>query len=309
VGGSTAKETHRGTLTLGARLQATTINVVHEAVCPDIGPICAVRDEPPQVHDQQFYLGELRLSADYAFFEWLSAELQVPLRLSGTTITFRRLDGTPFEPEGGDIHHRNETLFGVGDPWLSVKPSFRWKGFTAQGRVGLTLPLGRTEPNPFVLGRMGLQHQHVQFGTGTVNPLLGLQLAQRLGERVTPRLYGLAQLSLGQNQYGYQAGSRVLSGLAVDVQVHESLTLTATGDVLVELPERWDGVIEQDGNVGRVDVLVGAAVEWRVGGFTLSLAGRGPVYQYFFHESEDHGQLRFPFILSLGVERAFDLLR
>lgn len=289
-------------------MQATTINVVHEAVCPDIGPVCAVRDEPPQVHDQQFYLGELRLVADYAVLDWLSAELQLPLRVSGTTITFRRLDGTPFEPEGGDIHHRNETLVGVGDPWLSARPTFRTGGFTLSGRLGLTLPLGRTEPNPFVLGRMGLQHQHVQFGTGTVDPLVGLQLSQRLGERVTPRLYGLAQLSLYQNRFGYQAGSRFLGGLAADVKVLEVLSLTATSEVLVELPERWDGRIEQDGNIGRVDVLVGAAVEWRVAGFTLSLSGRGPVFQYFFHESEDHGQLRFPLILSLGAERSFDLL-
>lgn len=281
---------------------------MHEAVCPDIGPICQVRDEPPQVHDQQFYLGELRLIADCAFLEWLSVEAQLPLRISGTGITFRRLDGTPFEPEGGDIHHRNETLVGVGDPWLSARPTFHTGGFALSGRLGVTLPMGRTEPNPFALGRQGLTHQHVQFGTGTVNPLLGLQLSQRLADRVTPRVYGLAQLSLSENMRGYRAGARFLGGLAVDVKVLESLSLTATGEVLAELPETWDGEIEQDGNVGRVDVLVGGALEWRIAGMTLSLSGRGPVIQYFFHEHEDGGQLRFPFIFSLGVERTFDLL-
>jgi hypothetical protein len=245
--------------------------------------------------------------ADYAFLDWLSLELQLPLRLAATTIVFRRLDGTPFTPEGGDIHHRDEVLVGAGDPWLNARPTLSVGGFQLAARLGVTVPLGRTEPNPFALGRQGLTHQHVQFGTGTVNPLLGLQLSQHPGARVTPRLYGLAQLSWEENLRGYTAGSRFLGGLAVDVRVLDALSLTATGEALVELPERWDGVVEQDGNVGRVDVLVGGAAEWQVAGLTLSLSVRGPVFQYFFQEHEDGGQLRFPLLVLLGVERSFEL--
>ena len=86
----------RGHLDLGAGLVATTMRVVHPEACPEIGPICAIRDEPPQLHDQRFYSAELRLFGALGLTESLGVEVQVPLRLLSTDITFRRLDGQAF---------------------------------------------------------------------------------------------------------------------------------------------------------------------------------------------------------------------
>ncbi len=93
-----------------------------------------------------------------------------------------------------------------------------------------------------------------------------------------------------------------------DVKVVEALSLGATVDSITELPERWDGAVEQDGNVGRSDVLVGAQVAWRLGPTTLLLSARVPVFQVFFADG-DEGQLRYPAIVSLGVQRSFELVR
>jgi len=71
----------RGRLDLGAGLVATTMRVVHAEACPEIGPICAARDEPPQLHDQRFYSAELRLFGALGLTESLGVEVQVPLRL------------------------------------------------------------------------------------------------------------------------------------------------------------------------------------------------------------------------------------
>ena len=150
-------------------------------------------------------------------------------------------------------------------------------------------------------------HQHIQFGSGVVNPLLGGDLSYTWA-RVSARLSALAQLSFGQNLYGFQAGSRVLGGAGVNIRVVEGLLLGATVDSVTELPERWDGRIEQDGNVGRSDVLVGAQVTWRLGMTTLLLSARVPVFQHFFADGHD-GQLRYPAIVSLGVQRSFELVR
>jgi hypothetical protein len=290
---------------LGARLMGTAVNVTHTVFCPDIGPECALRPEPGQVHDQQFWIAELRLLAELALRDWLSVELQLPLRLSATTIVFRRLDGTAFTPESADIHHRNETLVGLGDPWLQLRARRSLGAFEGSLSGGFTVPVGRTEPNPFALGRAGLVHQHIQFGSGVVNPLLGGDLSYSWA-RVSARLSALAQLSFGQNLYGFQAGSRVLGGAGVNIRVVEGLLLGATVDSVTELPERWDGRIEQDGNVGRSDVLVGGQLDWTVGDVRLSLSVRVPVFQYFFADAAD-SQLRYPVMVGLGVSRAFNL--
>ncbi len=43
-----------GEISVAAHFVGTTMNVVHRSDCPDIGPVCAEREEPPQLHDQQF---------------------------------------------------------------------------------------------------------------------------------------------------------------------------------------------------------------------------------------------------------------
>lgn len=282
------------------------MRVIHPSECPDIGPICEVRDEPPQQHDQMFYVSEVRPIVEYQLLESLSVELQLPFRVSATTVRYLRLDDTPFEPDYPNIHHRNETLLGLGDPWLSARGIIEVGGFGFGGRVGVTLPLGRTEENPFALGAAGLEHQHVQFGTGTFNPLLGLDVSRVVGP-VVLRGYAQAQLSLYENTKGYRAGTRILGGVEAG-GVWNQLQLSAGLDAFNEAPERWDGVIQQDGNLGRTDILVGASVVYSLGLFNLSVGVKVPVYQHII-QSDDHdgGQLSYPGIINLGVQRTFDI--
>jgi hypothetical protein len=285
---------------------ATAVHVVHASHCPEIGPICEFRLEPPQLHDQRFYIAELRPILEYSVLDGLSVEAQLPLRVSATTIVYRRLDGTPFELDYPNIHHRNEVLTGPGDPWLSVRGSGRWAGFALSGRLGVTLPLGRTEPNPFELGAQGLEHQHVQLGTGTFTPMIGLEAAQAIGQ-VQVRGYGAAQLSLYENGHGYRAGNRVRGGVEVGLMIGEKLQLALGAAVSNEEPERWNGVIQQEGNLGRTDLLAGASVAYAFGAFTLSLDVKVPLYQHLVQVGTEAGQLSYPAVVNLGLQRTFDL--
>ena len=284
----------------------TAVRVVHPSHCPEIGPICAVRDEPPQLHDQVFYVTELRPTFEYQVLQSLSAELQVPLRLSATTVVYRRLDGTLFEPDYENIHHRNEILVGPGDPWLTGRISHRIGELALSGRAGLTIPLGRTEPDPFALGEQGLPHQHVQFGTGTFTPIAGLELAYPIGP-LSARAHGQAQLSLYDSAYGYRAGTRLLGGVEVGGVLGGALRVGATADVFHEEPERWSGAIHQDGNLGRTDVLAGATLALPLGDFVLSASVKIPVFQHVVQAGPETGQLTYPAIGSIGLQRVFDL--
>jgi hypothetical protein len=280
---------------------ATDMRTTHESECPDIGPICDVRDEPPQIHDQRFTVGELRASVAYAFTKALGAELQVPLRLNHTTIQFRSLDGTPITLDYENIHHRNETLFGLGDASVLGRYTFPLGAVRLSTRAGFTVPLGNTVEDPFALGEAGLPHQHVQFGTGTVQPLLGLE-AEHTWDFWSARAWGQAQLSLAENSHGFRAGHRFGLGVSGEVRLVGALRASAGADVANEQPERWGGVVQQDGNLGRTDVLVGGGLHWGTRAVQLGLTFRIPVYSYIIgHE----GQLEYPGLLNLHVGTVF----
>jgi hypothetical protein len=301
-----------GDIALALNLTATTLRVVHSEYCPDIGPICNQRAEPPQLHDQRFHIAELRPVASVGITDVVGAELQMPLRLLRTTIQFRRLDGTPFDPDYENIHHRNETLFGVADPWLLGRATWSLDRLMVTGRAGTGIPLGRVEEDPFARGRAGLPHQHIQFGTGTFYPVLAIDAGARFGN-VGVSAYLQSLLFLTENRYGYQAGNRYIGGFSGDMEVLPRLRAGVGADILNEQPERWGGIVQQDGNVGRTDVLAGGMVSYTYGGATASLAVKVPVYQHFIEVSHgvrgDPGQLTFPAIVNLAVHTTFGTAR
>lgn len=76
-----------------------------------------------------------------------------------------------------DIHHRNETYAGYADADLFI--GYRTRSLFKEndllmGRFGTTLPFGQTEEDPWKLGAAGREHLHLQFGTGTFNPIADL---------------------------------------------------------------------------------------------------------------------------------------
>lgn len=284
------------------------MHVVHSEYCPDIGPICAQRDEPPQLHDQRFYVAELRPIVGVGLAKDLGGELHAPFRVVKTTIQFRRLDGTPYEPDYVDIHHRNETLAGLADPWLLGRVNLSFDKLLLVSRAGIGLPLGSTEEDPFARGRAGLPHQHIQFGTGTFYPVLSLDVTLDLNP-VRLLAYNQTLLFFYENGHRYQAGNRYMGGLSADIEIANHLRAGPSVDVINEQPERWGGIVQQDGNVGRTDVLVGAAVSYRIGAVTASLSAKVPVYQHFIeaaHDDRDEaGQLTYPAIINLAAQTSF----
>lgn len=278
--------------------------MVHESHCPEIGPICAVRDEPPHLHDQVLYVSELRAALEYGLDEAWSIEAQLPVKLTHTTIEYRRLDGALFTPDYPNIHHRNETLFGIGDPWLTARRAFELAGFTFSLRAGLSIPLGDTVKDPFELGERGLEHQHIQFGTGTFDPLLGFDLSRALGP-VSLGLYGRAQLVLYENGYGFRAGDRFALGISGSMSIYGPLGASIGADAINEQPERWNGEVHQDGNLGRTDVLAGGAIELELAEYRLSVGLKAPIYQHIIMSQGEPGQLTYPALILLSVSRPF----
>jgi hypothetical protein len=296
-----------GQISAAATLTGTTKRVVHPETCPDIGPICDRRAEPPQLHDQRFYMAELRAIVGAGITRVFGLELQAPFRVVKTTIQFRRLDHTRFEPDYENIHHRNQTLVGVADPWLLASATGTFGPVTLISRTGVGFPLGRTQPDPFARGRAGLRHEHIQFGTGTFHPIFSLDGKIAL-EPFQISAYGQMVLFLYENRHGYRPGNRYSGGVSADVEVVKHLRAGLASDVINEQPERWHDLVQQDGNVGRTDVLVGANASYAMEALTLLFSLKVPVYQHFIERGHHMGgetQLTYPALLTIGAAYTF----
>jgi hypothetical protein len=229
----------------------------------------------------------------------LGLELMASFRTSTTRVRFEDQDRQPFLPAEGDLHHRNETLAGGADPWVMLHGARRAGTFTLSARGGVTLPLAHTVPNPFALGREGLAHQHVQFGTGTWDPVLGLAAGRGFGSWALS-LSSLARLAFHENEHGYRAGNRFLVGLHGERPLGGRWRGSAGLEWAREEPERWDGVLEEEeGNLGRTDVLVTlAALHSFSGAGALRFAVSVPIV------TRTRGsQIDYPVLLTVGFVR------
>ena len=195
-----------------AILGATYLDTLHAAGCADLANCDEVPVQPTYMHHQKIYPAELRAIAEVGLTRTLGVELQFPFRVVGTTIQYTTPDGQPYVPADPGVHHRDETLAGIGDPWLLGRWGARLGDFLLVLRAGVSLPLGRTQPNPFLLGDVGIRHQHIQFGTGTFDPVAGFQLARPIGS-VQLAAYAQGQASLYQNTHGFRAPARFFGGV------------------------------------------------------------------------------------------------
>jgi thiol-disulfide isomerase/thioredoxin len=250
------------------------------------------------VHDQTIRLGELRIAAEFGVAEDLGLAVTLPLRVVKTSITYRDEDGDPVAIADGDVHHRDETLKGLADPWLLAHRHIALGGWSVELRGGVSLPLGKTEENPFTAEAQTRPHQHVQFGTGTINPIIGVSVGRRLlGAHL------LTQQIIYENDKGYMAGDRYVAGISIGLP-RWGFQLESGADVQIETAERWDSVIHHDdGNQGRLDVLLGGRIARAIGkGIDAHIGVNIPVYTHVVG-----GQLDYQDVLEVGISGAFEL--
>jgi hypothetical protein len=140
------------------------------------------------------------LTAGYGLTDRALLLARLPYDVKDQRVRYTTLDGQPFVPPYGDIHHRTETLRGLSDAELLAIFSLA-PGWLAG--AGLTLPIGKTEDNPLELGRLGLKHEHIQFGSGTVDPRVLLGWSHAFG-RIGVEAMADARLPIYESGKGYK---------------------------------------------------------------------------------------------------------
>ena len=156
----------------------------------------------PHEHHVSLGLTHTELTAEYGLRENMELSLRLPYDVKAMHVHYTTLDGAPYAPPYGDIHHRTETLRGISDPSLDLQLGAGDDWILA---LGTTFPAGHIVPDPIVLGREGKTHEHIQFGSGTFEPRLGAQWNRGV---VVARAE--AKLSLYENREGYRAPSSVV---------------------------------------------------------------------------------------------------
>ena len=120
-----------------------------------------------------------------------------------------------------DNHHRNETYTGLTDTEAFL-------GYQTQGllidndflmaRIGTTIPFGKTEEDPWKLGDKGFKHLHIQFGTGTFNPIADLHYS-------LPLYKGLGANGSIRGKFPFYENSKTYQG-SYGVYVHRGSELS-----------------------------------------------------------------------------------
>jgi hypothetical protein len=247
----------------------------------------------PYWHDQHLVIGVLALTAARGVRRGLGVSVTLPLRLVRDRIQFQDLARQPYTPPNPDTHHRNETLAHVADPQLGAILSRQAGPWTLGAGVGTSIPIGRTEPDPFELGRQGLPHQHIQFGTGTWIPILNVVAARGIG-RIGINASATARLSYYENSHGYQAGNRFHFVFGGGGRLSSSWVANAAVSLDREKAETWSGKIEEEGNLGRSDLFLLAGVSHLVPGTgLLGLSVQVPLRTWATGE-----QVRIPIVAS-----------
>ena len=248
-------------------------------------------------HHPHFYLGNMNLSGSYGITDLLSIGIEFPVKYVQTEVTFRGSDGIELN-DFESIHHRDEVLFDPGDPSLLLKISldrFLPDNVSLKFQGGITLPLGEIEEDPFELGSRGLVHQHIQFGTGTVNPTAGYVLNYKIVGLNILKWMDFST-SLYKNKKGFRGGSKTHTGIGI---LHPLATknwgFLFQPEFYYESPDKWGS--QQARNSGRTDIILtgGSTYQWN-SAWTINLSLKAPVYR-----KTNGGQLETPLIMTFGL--------
>jgi hypothetical protein len=245
------------------------------------------------------------LNATYGVSRWLGLEMELPFRASFISAEFDGEGGQELD-DFKSIHHRSETLTGIGDLALGVRLAvirpMDVPGLSVDLIAGSSLPTGGIEPNPCELGRQGKEHQHMFFGNGIFVPRLGLEMSYAF-DSVSLAAWGQARGAFYDNSEDYRPSSAVTGGLNLSSSLGlEQWRFVLQQGVFHETVAQWGD--EGAENSGRTDLLAGLAVvytpheQWNI-----NLMAQMP-----WLSLSRGDQFTVPFVVSLGARFTMDLL-
>ena len=230
---------------------------------------------PGHVHDVTLDLFRVVMQFDYVIEDPWSIRARLPLERRTRTSSISQIDpaATPEQIEAMErnlqIHHPSEILTGFGDLELLLGHQFRDFGVEMGSlsiALGSTLPTGKTEDNPYELGDAGERHEHIQFGSGTFDPILEFSYARPFGESSVFSLYGQGRFPTSTSSKGYKGSQLIQGGMGVVTALGEVGPWEHLNGVLGLFVQDmglayWEG--EEDPNTGFQNLSLQLGINWR----------------------------------------------
>jgi hypothetical protein len=243
-------------------------------------------------HEISLDYARVELGLQYTVAEGWDVLARVPWERKAQQASIGFIDAaTPREREAMqrnvDIHHRTITLHGFGD--LMLLGRRRWSGLWREGdslrvAAGTTIPTGHTVENPYTLGEQGIQHLHIQFGTGTFDPLLEAGYTTPLAGRLSAGAYLAGRLPLYENGRGFRAAPDATLGVHLAHRTTERLQVRVEGAVFVQGYGQWDGL--RDENTGLLATSITGGATWQADRVSVSADVRFPLSQRTLTEGD-----------------------
>ena len=215
-----------------------------------------------------------------------------------------------------DNHHRNETYTGPTDS--DVLLGYRATRILTDsdsliGRIGTTIPLGKTEEDPWELGDAGLKHLHIQFGTGTFNPVADLHYSLPLYKGFGASASVNGKFPLYENSKTYRGSRAITYTAGLNYRFSDWLSFQMGYLGSYQTYAYWDG--EPDINTGlRFSMLSFNASVITSYNLPLSIALMLPLNQETFYDDtnvldgdgyEEADAFEFGPLVSLTISYAF----
>lgn len=246
-------------------------------------------------HEVSLDFVRVELAIQYTFLDDWDVWLRVPYEVKTQRVEFLQVDrNVSFNQLQNQVrhtntHHRSATYSGISDLMLLVAKS--WRGLLAEDDSlvlawGLTVPTGQTQRDPFVAGDLGKKHLHIQFGSGTVDPLLELSYSLPLPAKFNVGGFAAGRFPFYENNKGYRAPVDLTAGLRAGHSPLEWLSVGADFSFYWQSFASWNGT--RDVNSGLVSFMAGAGVTLIPGGgFVINLGARLPIHTESLAEDGD----------------------
>jgi hypothetical protein len=292
-----------GRIRFGLTMLGSYVHAGHSVEPDQHEPGVAAEDQPAH-HELDIGLLEWDLDLQLGLHRRFAFELLLPIRTTIINATFVDADNVDL-PGFASIHHRDETIAGLGDLVLGGRIGLvlpenvpRW---TLSLRLGASLPTGHVEPDPFELGENGQAHQHMFFGNGTVDPVVGFDTSVAF-DKWSLVGWTLARTPFYENRFGYRGSTIVVSGVGAQSGFGlQRWTFLLQPELYFENAALWNGRPAR--NSGRTSLLATAGVFVRPSdGWQLHVLLKIPYATW-----AKGGQLQWPFVATLGFTYTFDL--
>jgi hypothetical protein len=259
---------------------------------------------PAPLHEHVVEINNWRTVVDleYRATDDLAFRLKMPFEVRERSARVRLVEPATAAEQAAmqrnlDYHHRDATLEGARD--FEITAATWWHGVFSDSDYlefssGCTLPVGETESNPYARDAFGnvIPHEHVQFGTGTLDPIVQVTWSRRFGEQWAGNLYGAARLPLYENRHDFRAPREFTLAGGVSRALGEHWHLRGTLTTLYSGFAEWNET--RDPNSGWFVHYAGFGAEWRGESLTAALLVQFPFGQQVLgagDETFDLGQV------------------